>query len=98
MMQIPRSIYAGFALAVILTAVPFASVVGGWLSRGTTLWLIGFCAISQIAVHLYFFLGVGFAKSQRDRTGPLLFTFVLLFIMVGGTIWVIGNLNWRMDY
>lgn len=89
-------ILTGFALAAILTALPFAAVYGQWFSRGATLWLIALAAVIQIVVHLHFFLGVGFAGKHRERITSLLFACVLMFIMVGGTLWVMSNLNWRM--
>ncbi|MEM7074981.1 MAG: cytochrome o ubiquinol oxidase subunit IV [Pseudomonadota bacterium] len=90
------SIWIGFALAVFLTALPFAAVAGQWLAREATLWLIALAAIVQIAVHLHFFLGIGFHRKHRERAISLLFASVLLIIMVGGTIWVISNLYLRM--
>lgn len=90
------TILTGFALAVILTVMPFAAVHGQWLSRGATLWLIAAAAILQIAVHLHFFLGVGFSGKHRERVSSLLFACVLMFIMVGGTLWVMNNLYVRM--
>lgn len=89
-------IFVGFALAVILTALPFAAVAGQWMSREPLLWLIGIAAVVQIGVHLHFFLGIGLSGKHQDRSASLLFACVLMFIMVGGTIWVIGNLNYRM--
>lgn len=98
MMHGARTVFVGFALAVILTGLPFAAVMGKWLPREQTLWLVGLAAIIQIAVHLRFFLGIRFGSENQEKTGSLLFAGVLLFIMVGGTIWVMGNLNWRMMY
>ncbi|WP_164658939.1 cytochrome o ubiquinol oxidase subunit IV [Tropicibacter sp. Alg240-R139] len=90
------TIVIGFCLAVILTALPFAVVIGQWLPRESTLWLIAVAAVLQIMVHLHFFLGVGFSSKHRERLTSLLFACVLMFIMVGGTLWVMTNLYWRM--
>lgn len=91
-----NTILTGFALAVILTVIPFAAVYGGWLSRSATLWLIAVAAVVQIGVHLHFFLGIGFSGKHRERVSALLFASVLMFIMVGGTLWVMNNLYVRM--
>ncbi|WP_234999547.1 cytochrome o ubiquinol oxidase subunit IV [Roseovarius albus] len=91
-----RTILTGFALAVILTVLPFVAVIGQWLPREGTLWLIAITAVVQITVHLYFFLGVEITGKHRERLSSLLFACVLIFIMVGGTLWVMGNLYWRM--
>ncbi|MEM8630028.1 MAG: cytochrome o ubiquinol oxidase subunit IV [Pseudomonadota bacterium] len=91
-----QAIFIGFGLAVVLTVLPFAAVLGKWLPRDATLWLIAIAAVVQIGVHLHFFLGVGFTRKHRERLVTLLFAGVLLFFMVGGTLWVMGNLYWRM--
>ncbi len=90
------TIVIGFGLAVILTALPFGAVIGQWLPREGTLWLIAIAAVLQIMVHLHFFLGVGFSGKHRERLSSLLFACVLMLIMVGGTLWVMTNLYWRM--
>ena len=90
------AILTGFGLAVVLTILPFGAVAGHWLPRGTTLWLIAVAAILQIAVHLHFFLGIGLSGQHRERRITLLFACVLMFIMVGGTLWVMNNLYGRM--
>ncbi|MEM7091210.1 MAG: cytochrome o ubiquinol oxidase subunit IV [Pseudomonadota bacterium] len=95
MRELP-TILIGFALAVLLTALPFAAVAGQWLPRGATIWLIAVAAVVQIIIHLHFFLGVGFTGKHRERITSLLFACVLMFVMVGGTLWVMGNLYWRM--
>lgn len=90
------SILIGFCLAVVLTAVPFLTVAWNLLPRQAALWLIAVAAVVQIFVHLHFFLGIRFSGTHRDRLISLLFASVLLIIMVGGSLWVMGNLNWRM--
>ena len=91
-----RSTFIGFALAVLLTAIPFALVATQSLPRQATLLVIAVFAVVQIMAHLRFFLGTRLRSGDQSRTGALLFACVLLFVMVGGTIWVMGNLNWRM--
>lgn len=91
-----QTIVIGFCLAVLLTALPFAAIIGQWLPREGLLWLITIAAALQIMVHLHFFLGVGFSSKHRERLTSLLFACVLMFIMVGGTLWVMTNLYWRM--
>ncbi len=95
-----RNTLIGFTLALVLTGIPFALVAAKTLPREATLWAVGICAVVQIVVHLRFFLGIGTGsvEHERGRGAALLFACVLLFIMVGGTVWVMGNLNWRMMY
>lgn len=84
----------GFTLATILTIIPFALVatVGGTMSFVVLI----ICAILQLIVHLRFFLHLSFKGQQREDLQLVLFTGFILFLMVGGTIWVLGDLYTRM--
>lgn len=86
----------GFALAVFLSAILFIVVVTEAIPRTPTLALIAGTALMQILVHLYFFLGIRLRSSERIIS--LVFAFVLLVIMIGGTLWVMANLRGRMTY
>jgi len=86
----------GFALAVVLTLVSFglASVHG--ISRSTALSGLFIAAILQIFVHLHFFLHLDRSSKQRWNLITLVFSVLLIFIFVGGSIWVMVTLNSRM--
>lgn len=86
----------GLALAVLLTAIPFALVATGALPRQTTLILIALLAIMQIFVHLTFFLHIDFKTTPRENLVALAFALVLIFIMVGGSLWIMFDLYHRM--
>lgn len=84
----------GFVLATVLTIIPFTLVatVGGKLSYVVLI----LCAILQLIVHLRFFLHLSFKGQQREDLQLVLFTGLILFIMIGGSIWVLGDLYTRM--
>lgn len=84
----------GFALATVLTIIPFALVatVGGTVSYVVLI----LCAILQLIVHLRFFLHLSFKGQQKEDLQLVLFTGFILFLMIGGTIWVLGDLYTRM--
>ena len=86
----------GFVLAVILTAIPFALVASQSLSRTQTILVIAAAAVLQILVHLRFFLHLSFSRSARENLFAVAFTAVLIFLMVGGSIWVMLDLHLRM--
>jgi cytochrome o ubiquinol oxidase operon protein cyoD len=52
-------------------------------------------AVAQIVVHFRYFLHIGW-HSHRDDLQLVLFTGLILFLMVGGTIWILFNLHERM--
>jgi cytochrome o ubiquinol oxidase operon protein cyoD len=84
-----RSYLLGFALSVILTAIPFWMVMGGAFSRADTAIGIIVFAIVQILVHLKFFLHLDFTKEGRINTFSFLFTAMIIVMLVGLSIWII---------
>jgi cytochrome o ubiquinol oxidase operon protein cyoD len=54
------------------------------------------CAILQVIVHLRFFLHLSYKGQQKEDLQLVLFTGFILFLMIGGTIWVLGDLYTRM--
>ena len=85
----------GIVLAVILTAIPFGLVATGALSKSTTIGVIVAAALIQIVVHLRFFLHIGLS-TPRENLVAIAFACVLIFIMVGGTLWIMFDLYNRM--
>lgn len=86
----------GFVLAVILTAVPFWLVYTHALPPGRIMVIIAIAAVLQILVHLRFFLHVNFTTTPRENLLALGFTAVLIFLMVGGSLWIMIDLHQRM--
>jgi len=91
-----RVYLTGFVLALILTAIPFALVWAGVLPAGATVVVIVVAAIIQVFVHLHYFLHLNFTTTPRENLLALAFAAVLIFIMVGGSIWIMFDLHQRM--
>ncbi|MCP4306573.1 MAG: cytochrome o ubiquinol oxidase subunit IV, partial [bacterium] len=83
-----QSYLTGFALALILTVIPFGLVVTGMLSKTPTLIVIAIAAIVQFLVHLRYFLHLNLTTTPRERVLAIVFTAILIFIMVGGSLWI----------
>ena len=90
------SYIVGFVLAVVLTAIPFALVATHSLSKVQTILVIAVAAVLQILVHLRWFLHLRFATSPRENVLAIAFTAVLVVLMVGGSLWVMLDLQVRM--
>lgn len=86
----------GLALAVILTAIPFALVATHALPRPATLVVIAVAAVLQILVHLRFFLHIGLRSTPRENLLAMAFAAVLILLMLGGTFWIMFDLYRRM--
>jgi cytochrome o ubiquinol oxidase subunit IV len=86
----------GFALAIILTIIPFGLVWSGVLSPMTALIVIILAALVQVIVHLYFFLHLNFRSTPGENLLALAFATILIMIMVGGSTWIMFDLHHRM--
>lgn len=91
-----RSYISGFFLSIILTAIPFALVMKGMLSHRFTLIAIFCAAVVQILVHLYYFLHLDASTKARWSVLSLLFALLIMVLIVGGSIWIMYNLNYRL--
>lgn len=87
----------GFMASVFLTAVPFILVVGNvFESMNTTVIIILAFALVQILVHMVFFLHMDFQSQAGWNMLSLIFTAVLVFIVLAGSLWVMYNMNVNM--
>ena len=86
----------GFILALILTAIPFALVMSGTFSNGVMMFAIFGAGLVQIMVHLHYFLHLDTSSSARWNVAALLFTILILILFVGGSLWIMWTLNYRM--
>lgn len=91
-----RTYLIGFVLAVALTAIPFYIVITHALPPQRTLLVIAGAAILQVLVHLRFFLHLNFTSTPKENLLAIVFTAVLIFIMVGGSFWIMFDLHQRM--
>ncbi|MEE4011373.1 cytochrome o ubiquinol oxidase subunit IV [Roseibium sp. FZY0029] len=87
----------GFVLAVLLTAIPFALVWGGLLAGSAVYAVIAVAAVLQVIVHLVFFLHIDLRSTPAENLFFLAFAAVLIFIMVGGSLWIMMDLHHRMQ-
>ena len=87
----------GFVLSVILTAIPFWLVMGGVLSSTTaTAVIVLVLAVVQIGVHMVFFLHLDTRSEGGWNMLALIFTLIMVFIVLTGSLWVMYHLNVNM--
>lgn len=91
-----RSYAAGFALSIVLTAIPFALVMTGALSHGATVFCIFAAAVLQMFVQLHYFLHLDTSSARYWNVLALLFTIFIMVLFVGGSIWIMHSLHYRM--
>jgi cytochrome o ubiquinol oxidase operon protein cyoD len=86
----------GFLLSLFLTALSFGLVMCGMVSRPAALAGIVAAAVVQFLVHLHYFLHLDRSSAMRWNAMALLFTLLILILFVGGSIWIMTSLNYRM--
>lgn len=91
-----RTYLTGFVLSLILTAIPFALVMSGTWSPAATLAGIISAGLVQILVHLHYFLHLDTSSAARWNVLALMFTLLILTLFVGGSLWIMWTLNYRM--
>ena len=88
--------FTGFLLAIVLTALPFLVVASGEGSRKSMLILVGVCAVVQMAVHLRYFMHYLTKRVPIEATIALAMGILMGSVIIGGAIWVMYDLNYRM--
>lgn len=92
-----RSYLTGFALSVVLTAIPFWLVMGKVFdSSATTAFVILGLGVVQIVVHMVYFLHMNSRSEGGWTMLALIFTLVLVVITLAGSLWVMLHLNANM--
>ena len=91
-----RGYATGFLLSVVLTAIPFWLVMQKVLPTSATIWIILAFAAAQMLVHMVYFLHLNPRSEGGWSLLALVFTAVLVFILLAGSIWVMFHLNTNM--
>ena len=91
-----KSYAAGFILSIVLTVIAFALVMSGALPHAAVLGGIISAAILQILVHLHYFLHLNTSSALRWNLLALIFAVLIIALFVGGTLWIMHHLQYRM--
>ena len=84
----------GFALALGLTVLAFLLICA---QTNSSAWPLHFAlAVIQIGVHLRYFLHLDFSPKQKPMLQALLFSLLIIFIVVCGTLWIMHDLDRQM--
>jgi len=92
-----KSYATGLLLSCILTAIPFWLVISKNINRFSEpgLALLSLAAL-QIVVHMVYFLHMNTKSEGGWSILALIFTLILVFIMLFGSVWVMYHLNHNM--
>jgi len=97
-----KSYVSGFILSVLLTLAA-AGLIWVHVSSDHTAFTHEFLtasvlilAFAQLIVQLVFFMHLGREKGPRWRLGAFVSTVGIILIIVVGSIWIMGHLNYNM--
>jgi cytochrome o ubiquinol oxidase subunit IV len=87
----------GFVLCIILTLIPFFSVIHHWYTTKTLLGILLISAVLQFFVQVKFFLSMNL-RNKQGKMNVMCFVFsgVVLLVVIGGSLWIITSLNYFM--
>jgi cytochrome o ubiquinol oxidase operon protein cyoD len=86
----------GFILSLVLSIIPF--IIIAWKIMATKFLFIALAefALLQFFVQSVFFLQLNTGAKCRSNLVAYLFTILVVFILVSGTLWIMFNLNYNM--
>jgi cytochrome o ubiquinol oxidase operon protein cyoD len=90
-----KSYSIGFILAIILTLASYFAVTNGGFSEVGVIAVISVLAVVQIIIQLVFFLHLGRDK-VKWKAAAFYTMFIILVLIVGGSLWIMYNLDYNM--
>jgi len=93
-----RNYLVGFALSLVTTFVAYFSVTESWVTGWMLLGVLAVLALGQMIVQLYFFLHLGGEMKPRLRAWSFVFMTGILVIIVAGSLWIMGHLDYNMTH
>ena len=87
---------AGLGLAVLLTAASFFIAGTNLVWQPSIAVALIVLAIAQMGVHLVFFLHITTGPDNTNNVLALAFGLIIVFLVVGGSLWIMSNLNHNM--
>jgi cytochrome o ubiquinol oxidase subunit IV len=93
-----QSYLIGFALSIILTLIAFGIVEARFFSDVYLYISLAGLAIAQLVVQSICFLRLNSSKEGQWNLLPFLFAIFIIAILVGGSLWIMYNLNYYMTH
>ena len=86
----------GLALALLLTATSFFIAGTDLVWQPSIPVAIIVLAIAQMGVHLVFFLHITTGADNTNNVMALAFGLLIIILVIGGSLWIMANLNHNM--
>ena len=98
------SYITGYVLSTFLTLTTYVLVSihvhhnHGYPSDTFMIIILPILAVVQMFVQMILFLHLGRDKKQKWNSYTFVFALITVLIIVGGSLWIMSNLNYRMMY
>ncbi|WP_316356789.1 cytochrome o ubiquinol oxidase subunit IV [Candidatus Neptunichlamydia sp. REUL1] len=90
-----KPLWIGFVISLVLVASAYRIVAYGHLKHDTLMLSIIMIGCVLALIQLIFFLHLGLEEKPRWNLIMFIFGVALMFILIGGTIWIMNNLNYN---
>lgn len=91
-----KPLVLGFIFSFILVLSSYRIVAHYHLSCGMLTFTLVGLAVLQALIQLIFFLHLGLESKPRWNLMMFFFTLLLMVILVGGSLWIMHNLNYNV--
>lgn len=88
---------AGFVSSVVLTFCAYWIATHVSANRNLLAVILALLAITQFIVQMVLFLHIGEERGTRWKLAAACFMLCVVLILVGGSIWIMNNLNYQMS-
>ncbi|KWV50030.1 cytochrome O ubiquinol oxidase [Bradyrhizobium macuxiense] len=86
----------GLGIAIVLTITSFFIAGTDLVWQPSIPVAIVVLAIAQMGVHLVFFLHITTGPDNTNNVMALAFGVLIVFLVIGGSLWIMSNLNQNM--
>ena len=86
----------GFVSSVVVTLIAYVLVTHATHNESIVAGTISFLALVQFGLQMIFFLHIGEEGQPRWKQLVMWFMLGIVIIIVGGSVWIMNNLNYRM--
>jgi cytochrome o ubiquinol oxidase operon protein cyoD len=86
----------GYVVSILLLFAAFFVVEKHQLTDGDLKMAIAGFAVAQALVQLFFFLHLGMESKPHWNTITFIFAVIVILIIIGGSLWIMHNLNYDL--
>lgn len=91
-----KPLVLGFIFSIIFALGAYRIISYGHLKQHWLLFTIVSLGVLQVLAQLFFFIHLGLESKPRWNNAMFIYTILLILALVGGSIWIMINLNYNL--